>query len=305
MLDDQQLTIGVWETAQGASDLNGDGDSSDVVLHLAALNHPPVAQIDRPFVIELGRDLTLDGRESSDLDGDETIVEYAWDLDNDGQFDDAVSSESIQVVSAASIAALGLGLGDHPIALRVTDALGEQSVGISTLRQIETSVELISEGAADSLGNKAGGSLPRFASSTPDGRYLVYQTTSGTLARNDFNGDSDIFVEDTETGELMLVSVAINGETTANDGSVFGAISDDGRYVVFMSDASDLVSNDTNGVFDVFIRDLQTGTTELVSANVSGTDSGNGSSSAEGAEGPSVRSISSDGSLCCFPQQCD
>ena len=52
-------------------------------------------------------------------------------------------------------------------------------------------------------------------------------------------------------------------------------ISADGRFVAFASDASDLVANDTNGANDVFVRDLQLGTTTLVSINRFGTGSGN------------------------------
>ena len=55
-------------------------------------------------------------------------------------------------------------------------------------------------------------------------------------------------------------------------------ISADGRFVAFFSAASDLVANDTNGTNDVFVRDLQLGTTTLVSINRFGTGSGNSSS---------------------------
>ena len=70
------------------------------------------------------------------------------------------------------------------------------------------------------------------------------------------------------------------------------AISADGRFVAFNSEASDLVANDTNGTSDVFVRDLQLGTTTLVSVNRFGTGSGNSSS------GASV--ISADGRFVAF-----
>lgn len=55
-------------------------------------------------------------------------------------------------------------------------------------------------------------------------------------------------------------------------------VSADGRFVVFVSGADNLVTNDSNGVFDVFVRDRQLGKTLLVSANFSGTKSGNAAS---------------------------
>src|SRR5258708_1324057 len=55
-------------------------------------------------------------------------------------------------------------------------------------------------------------------------------------------------------------------------------VSADGRFVVFVSAADNLVTNDHNGVFDVFVRDRQLGKTVLVSVNASGTSSGNGAS---------------------------
>lgn len=70
------------------------------------------------------------------------------------------------------------------------------------------------------------------------------------------------------------VSVASDG-TQANGDSSGGAISDDGRYVAFQSYATNLVTGDTNGVADVFVRDTQMGVTNLVSVASDGTQ-GNG-----------------------------
>src|SRR5438093_10108146 len=79
--------------------------------------------------------------------------------------------------------------------------------------------------------------------------------------------------------ETVLASVNGAGTGSGNGFSAFPAISADGRFVAFESDASDLVANDTNGnVEDVFVRDLKTGTTALVSVNGAGTGSGNGAS---------------------------
>src|SRR5205807_8384389 len=72
------------------------------------------------------------------------------------------------------------------------------------------------------------------------------------------------------------VSVA-SGGTEGNGASLSSALSADGRFVAFVSAATDLVAGDTNGVSDVFVHDRQTGTTERVSV-ASGGAQGNGSS---------------------------
>jgi Tol biopolymer transport system component len=69
------------------------------------------------------------------------------------------------------------------------------------------------------------------------------------------------------------------------------AISADGRFVAFSSGASDIVSGDTNGRADVFVRDRVTGTTELVSRP-------SGGGQADGAS--FLPAISADGRLVAF-----
>ena len=72
-------------------------------------------------------------------------------------------------------------------------------------------------------------------------------------------------------GLTTRVSTATGGGQ-GNGSSFVPAISADGRYVAFYSDASNLVSGDTNGARDVFVRDLQTGETTRVSVSTSGTE---------------------------------
>src|SRR5919107_5938687 len=64
-------------------------------------------------------------------------------------------------------------------------------------------------------------------------------------------------------GDTTRVSVDSSG-TQANGGSVNASITPDGRYLVIDSDATNLVAGDTNGLADIFVRDLQMGTTERV-----------------------------------------
>src|SRR5262245_23553123 len=71
-------------------------------------------------------------------------------------------------------------------------------------------------------------------------------------------------------GDTELVSIRLPGQTTGDRASNDAQISANGRYVAFTSAAPDLVAGDTNGYSDVFVRDLQTGTTQRVSVRSDG-----------------------------------
>ena len=110
-----------------------------------------------------------------------------------------------------------------------------------------------------------------------DGRYLVFQSEASNLVPGDTNGVRDVFVCDLLLGGLARVSVNSTGEQGNGDCWWYPAITADGRYVAFESDASNLVTGDTNGKRDVFIHDRITGATERVSIGNAGEE-GNGDS---------------------------
>ena len=97
-----------------------------------------------------------------------------------------------------------------------------------------------------------------------NGQFVVFQSDAGNLVPNDTNGVTDIFVRDLVAGTTTLVSVSTNGGP-ANGASTDPVMTPDGRYVAFISSASNLVPGDTNGIPDIFIRDLVAGTNDLVS----------------------------------------
>lgn len=114
-----------------------------------------------------------------------------------------------------------------------------------------------------------------------DGRFVVFSSRAADLtATADTNGVEDVFVRDLTTGTTELISVNNSGIESGNGASTGATISSDGRFVAFVSQATNLVAtNDTNGaVYDVFIRELATKTTRLVSVNVSGAATGHGAS---------------------------
>ena len=124
-----------------------------------------------------------------------------------------------------------------------------------------------------------------------DGSRVAFTSEAGNLS--DVDGDlADVFVRDLRTNTTLLVSRPDGANSRGLDGiSNHPAISADGRYVAFVSDASGLAPGAASGVTNVFVRDLALGTTSLVSRAPDGSG-GDGSSS-----GPS---ISADGRVVAF-----
>jgi archaellum component FlaF (FlaF/FlaG flagellin family) len=108
---------------------------------------------------------------------------------------------------------------------------------------------------------------------------VAFDSEASNLVPGDTNRWGDVFVRDLRSGTTQRVSVATNGRQ-ANSDSNIPAISADGRYVAFDSTASNLVPGDTNNNGDVFVRDLRSGTTRLVSVASDGTEAKSGSGGA-------------------------
>jgi Tol biopolymer transport system component len=108
----------------------------------------------------------------------------------------------------------------------------------------------------DSLGME-GNIGGRFPSISATGRFVVFISTATNLVPNDTNGYADVFVHDRYAGTTERVSVDSAGTQTNGDIETYSIpqISDEGRFIVFCSHASDLVPNDTNGFPDAFLRD--------------------------------------------------
>jgi len=119
---------------------------------------------------------------------------------------------------------------------------------------------------------------------------VAFYSDSDNLVPDDTNDQRDIFVHDRGTGQTTRVSVDSSG-AQGNNNSEYPAISADGRFVAFMSLATNLVAGDTNGVMDVFVHDRGTGQTTRVSV-ASGGAQGNGTSA--------VPAISADGRFVAF-----
>jgi archaellum component FlaF (FlaF/FlaG flagellin family) len=129
------------------------------------------------------------------------------------------------------------------------------------------------------------------AAISADGRVVAFDSRATNLVPGDTNGQPDIFVRDRTRGVTERVSVSSTGAQANSASSSEIALSRDGRYVAFASNASNLVPGDVNGRSDVFVHDRRTGTTSSVSVSDAGAF----------GNGDSLRpSISSDGRVVAF-----
>lgn len=131
-------------------------------------------------------------------------------------------------------------------------------------RQTGTSAR-VSVGSDGSQGNSGAETVVISA----DGRWVAFHSYSSNLVPDDSNNRADVFVHDRQSGTTTRVSVSSAG-VQANDDSRGPAISADGRWLAFTSQATNLVSGDTNNTWDVFVHDRQTGTTTRASVGPGG-----------------------------------
>lgn len=115
------------------------------------------------------------------------------------------------------------------------------------------------------------------ASLSFDGKIIAFSTYAKLLPI-DTDDQKDIYTYNKDTGLFTLISVALDG-FSGNSISAMPKISADGNFVVFTSAANNLVSNDTNGFSDIFVRDISAGTTVRINLHTDGTQANNNSSS--------------------------
>jgi Tol biopolymer transport system component len=156
-------------------------------------------------------------------------------------------------------------------------------------RQLGTTVRVsVGTGSPGAQGNQTSGA----PSISADGRYVAFASSASNLVSGDTNGLGDVFVRDTQLNTTERVSVT-GAEAQATGGhSGVPAISSTGQFVGFYSDATNLVTGDTNAKRDIFLRDRTAGTTERVSVTAAGAQANNDSNQPVG--------VSSDGMVVCF-----
>jgi hypothetical protein len=209
---------------------------------------------DMPAVSDDGRFVAFTSYASNlvagDTNGAPDVFVRDRDTDGDGVFDEpeAVSTERVSVSSSgeqgnATSAFPDISDDGRFVAFTTlsTNLGGSQGVKIRDRQSATTSW---TPGAGD---------LPAISGS---GRFVAYNTTE-SLVPADTNAANDVYAYDRQSGVVMLVSASSTG-TPGNGNSYSAAISWDGRFVAFESQASNLVPGDTNGSLDVFVRDRDT-----------------------------------------------
>jgi Tol biopolymer transport system component len=143
---------------------------------------------------------------------------------------------------------------------------GNNALDVFVWRRADNSIKLISTGP-----NGQGSLDSHLESMSGDGRFIAFSSSSPNLAQNDANGHPDVFLRDTLLETTKLVSVGLDGQS-ANGSSGNASVSRDGRYVAFISDASDIVAglspvaSQTTQQRRLYVRDLATQGTYAITA---------------------------------------
>jgi Tol biopolymer transport system component len=211
------------------------------------------------FLLSLGSDLSP-AKADSPLDRSELISTSSQGVQGNESSDRSDISADGRFVAFTSRAS-NLVIDDHNNA---TDVFVRDRETRTTER-----VSISSSGSEATLGPSA------YPGISPNGRYVVFTSSARGLTPHIANGFEQVFLRDRELGLTTLVTESLSG-TVGNGFSNWPAVSDDG-VVAFRSDATDLVTGDSNGVGDVFVRDLDSGITMRVSVSSSGQQA-NGSS---------------------------
>ena len=151
------------------------------------------------------------------------------------------------------------------------DSLPNQGTTQIYLKDMQTGdIEMISTSSINPTG---GNDLSQFPAISDDGQFVVFQSAASDLVANDINGVVDIFLFDSQSGVIERVTVdAGAGEPSGDSG--LPDVSDDGRYVVFQSRATNL-GNCNTVTSDIFVRDRQTSTYTCISQAGGGGNANN------------------------------
>ncbi|MCB2188661.1 MAG: hypothetical protein KQJ78_19760 [Deltaproteobacteria bacterium] len=202
---------------------------------------------------------------------------------------DSASNQALDNSGSPSISGDGryVAFGSAASNLVAGDTNGNQDVFVHDRQTGETT-----RVSVDSAGNQGNG-LSRAPAISADGRWVAFPSEASNLVAGDTNGNQDVFLHDRQTGATTRVSLSTNGDQPDNT-CQSPVISSDGGYVAFESTASNLVAGDTNGLWDIFVRDVAAGATTRVSVSTNGDQSDNSCM---------FSTISGDGRLVAFHSQ--
>jgi Tol biopolymer transport system component len=189
---------------------------------------------------------------------------------------------SVELVSVSSAGAIANGNSEYP-ALSADGryvVFGSSATNLVTLDENGSAQDIyrhdrqtgVTELVSHGVDGRQGDGACLFPDVSGDGRYVLFTYEMPGAGGGDGPSRRDVFVRDTKTGVTELVSEAMSGGA-GNASSMEGTISANGRFLAFSSAASDLVPGDTNGILDVFVRDLLILKTERVTVSTGGAQS--------------------------------
>lgn len=107
------------------------------------------------------------------------------------------------------------------------------------------------------------------ATLSADGTLICYESQASTLMEGDTNGVADIYVDDLVTGVRRRVSLATSG-AEPDAACTNPIISGDGRFVFFQSMATNLAENIPEGTWQIYVHEIETGRTDLLTRGYDG-----------------------------------
>ena len=170
-----------------------------------------------------------------------------------------VCSIRFRRAALCALAAMLGGLAPAGIAVAESDSTGTPTAASG----IVDKVSVRSEDAQLDAASRVPYARP---TASAHGRFVVFQTRAA-VAESDTNNEEDVYLRDRVARTTTLVSRA-GGSAVSGGGATISA---DGRYVAFLSDSSAFAQDNNGAHFDVFVRDMETGTVTLVSRATDGT----------------------------------
>lgn len=313
----QELRSFTLSEAVTLSDRNADGDTTDTVIVLRDRLTGAGEPLGAPAGCGIPASPPPEGRAVIDLRQppfhfpalavEEDVVAF---LESEAHTNDPappglpcdVNGDGDAVDSILRVFRLGAGelpVGSAPPTVDPEPRIDGRAVAISEGRVFFRSSEaaaaaMTTERLSLATGGAEGDASSGGPSLSADGRFVAFSSLAANLVAGDTNAASDIFVRDRLLGTTERVSVATGGGEADGPAELAGgrpSISADGRYVSFLSAATNLVIDDTNGVEDVFVHDRHLGITERVSVATGG---------GEGDLGCLGHAISADGRFVTF-----
>jgi Tol biopolymer transport system component len=226
--------------------------------------------------------ISTDGRFVAFMSSSDTLVPG----DNDGASDVFVRDRATATTEGISVAPTSSGFGATSSSPAITPdgrfvAFGSDATNLvpGDVDDFASDVYLRDRatGTTEGISTIAPPSGPVRHSGAPaisaDGQLVAFNSWDSNLVPGDTNDRYDVFVFNRGTGTIERVSVTDAG-VEGNDDSLGPALSADGRFVAFSSDADNLVAGDGNFDVDVFLHDRTAHTTVRVSVRTDGTETG-------------------------------